>query len=95
MDNFPILKEKIKQEVDAGRVAGPFDNPPFENLHISPLGLLPKKTPGEFRIIQHLSYPEGSSMNDGIPDSLCSVHYQNIDNAVELVKKFGQGWVLS
>ena len=48
---MPILKEKIKQEVDAGRVVGPFDNPP--------LGLIPKKTLGDFRIIQHLSYPEG------------------------------------
>lgn len=95
LDNLPILKEKINREIVAGRVAGPFIAPPFKNLHISPLGLVPKKAPGDFRIIQHLSYPEGSSINDGIPDDLCSVHYQNIDNAVELVKKFGRGCLLS
>ena len=76
-------------------MAGPFDNPPFENLHVSPFCLIEKIVPAEFRIIQHLSCPEGSSINDGIHDSLCSVNYQNIDDAVERVKKFGQGCLLS
>lgn len=94
-ENLKVVKEKIQVEIEAGRVAGPFRVPPFPNMHISPLGLIPKKTSGDFRIIQHLSYPEGKSINDGIPKDLCSVQYQNIDHAVALVKKFGKGSLLS
>ena len=43
-----IVRNKILAEVDAGRVAGPFQNRPLPNLRISPLGLVPKKEPGEF-----------------------------------------------
>ena len=92
---MPILKQKIQQEVTSGRIAGPFKSPPFQNLRISPLGLVPKKAPGEFRIIQHLSSPEGNSINDSIPEELCSVHYQNINDAVKLVQEFGQGCLLA
>ena len=37
-------------------------------MQLSPLGLVEKKTPGTYRIIHHLSFPEGSSINDGIPE---------------------------
>jgi hypothetical protein len=63
--NMKTLTDKITTEVLAGRVAGHFQTPPFTNIQISPLGLVPKKCPGEFRIIHHLSYPEGSFINDG------------------------------
>ena len=33
-------------------------------LQCSPLGLVPKKQPGEYRLIHHLSYPNGASIND-------------------------------
>ena len=94
-DNLPVLKQKIQDEIDLGRVAGPFSDPPFANLQASPLGLVPKKAPGEYRIIQHLSFSEGSSINDGIPQEFCSVQYQNIDHAVALVKKLGKNCLLS
>ena len=63
--NMKTLTDKITKEVLEGRVAGPFQSPPFTNIQISPLGLVPKKCPGEFRIIHHLSYPEECSINDG------------------------------
>ena len=34
---------KIMKEVKAGRVAGPFDQIPFDNYIQSPIGLVPKK----------------------------------------------------
>ena len=61
-----VVSAKLTQEVKAGRIAGPFDTPPFENFCVSPLGVVPKKTPGEFRLIHHLSFPKGGSVNDGI-----------------------------
>jgi hypothetical protein len=62
--NMKTLTDKITKEVLAGRVAGPFQSLPFINNQISPLGLVPKKCPGEFHIIHHLSYPEGSFINN-------------------------------
>jgi hypothetical protein len=35
-----ILKQKISKEVTAGRASGPFDEPPFLNIQVSPLGKL-------------------------------------------------------
>ena len=61
-----VVSAKLIQEVKAGRIAGPFDTPPFKNFCVSPLGVVPIKTPGEFRLIHHLSFPKGTSVNDGI-----------------------------
>lgn len=95
--NPDILDEKIAIEVQAGRVGGPFrlDNLPFPNLQISPLGLVPKQKPGDYRVIHHLSFPEGSSINDGISREHSTVSYQSVDDAVALIKHYGKGALLS
>ena len=90
-----ILKNKIIAEIEAKRVVGPFDKPPFEHFQVSPLGLVPKHEAGEFRVIHHLSFPEGASVNDGIDQEHKTVHYQNIDDAITLIKKFGQGSLMA
>lgn len=51
----------------------------------------PKKAPGEYRLIHHLSYPEGSSVNDAIPEHLCSVRYMSFDSTVHMVRGCGFG----
>lgn len=70
------IDQKIQKEIIAGRVQWPFDNKPFSDLQSSPLGLVEKKEPGEFRIIHHLSYPENQSINYGIPtdESFVNTH---------------------
>ena len=90
-----ILKEKIIFELKAKRVVGPFYEPPFQDFTVSPLGLVPKKEEGEFRVIHHLSFPEGASVNDGISQEHKTVHYQNIDCAIQLIKRLGKGSLLS
>ena len=86
-----VVQRKINKEVSEGRVLGPFSEPPIRNLRISPLGIVPKKTQGEFRLIHHLSFPEGASVNDAIPSELCSVRYTSLDEAVCMVRKCGVG----
>ena len=76
-------------------MVGPFYEPPFNNFLVSPLGLVPKKEEGEYRVIHHLSFPEGSSVNDGISQEHKTVHYQNIDCAIQLIKRFSRGSFLS
>ena len=58
-----------------------------DKYRISPLGVVPKKTIGEFRMIQHLSFPYGASINDSIPQEFSSVQYANIQDAVKLITK--------
>ena len=93
--NMKTLTDKITNEVLAGRVAGPFQSPPFTNIQISPLGLVPKYCSGEFRIIHHLSYPKESSINDGIPQTLSTVNYQTIDDAINLINFYGKKCLLA
>ena len=95
MKNVQTLETALEMpeitESRANRIEGPFVSPPFQNLHISPIGLQPKKNLGEFRLIHHLSYPRGLSVNDGILPELKSVSYQSIDDAVSAIKWMGQG----
>ena len=78
-----------------GRVAGPFLSPPLINFHTSPLGLVAKKEPGSHRIIHDLSFPEGQSVNSGIPSQCTKVHYQNLDDALEIIASLGVGCLVA
>ena len=82
-----VVEAKLSKEIDAGRIAGPFQTPPFPKFRVSPLGVVPKKVPGEFRLTNHLSYPKGLSVNDGIPHEYSSVSYANIEDAIRLLRK--------
>ena len=90
-----IVDSKLAKEVLAGRVLGPFKHPPFDNFRVSPLGFVPKKQPGEYRMIHHLSFPHGGSVNDFIPSEFCSVYYASVDDAVRIIKKLGKGCTLA
>ena len=90
-----VVDQKLAKELEAHRLAGPFDSPPFPVFRVSPLGIVPKKTPGEFRLIHHLSYPMGKSVNDGISHEHSSVQYANIDHAIKKIKQSGVGSYLA
>lgn len=90
-----VLRDKIAKEVELGRIAGPYASPPFSNLRVSPLGVVPKKELGKYRLIHHLSYPKGESVNDGISKEEASVSYVSFDRAVCLVRRAGRGALLA
>ena len=82
--NKEILWEKLMTEVRENRVAGPYDSPPYDYYIQSPLGLVPKAN-GKVRMIFHLSYEfKDKSVNQCIPDHLCTVKYNDLDQAVKL-----------
>ena len=93
--NPDAVEIKIRKELEAGRLAGPFPIPPLSPFCISPLGVVPKKNPGEFRLIHHLSYPKGCSVNDGISSEYTSVSYATISDAIQQIKLAGAGCFLS
>ena len=86
-DQPNIITDKLHKEIEAGRVAGPFSAPPFDNFVVSPLGIVPKKAPNEFRLIQHLLYPHENSVNSGIPVNFSSVRYASIQDAIVFVNR--------
>ena len=87
-DNETVLMEKINTELTLKRFAGPFTRPPFPNLRTSPLCLVPKSD-GGWRMITHLSYPEGGSVNDGIDKSFTSVQYTSFDQVTNMIYTLG------
>lgn len=65
---------------------GPFDKLPLANLHLSPVGFVPKSD-GGWRMITHLSYPESGGINFFIDPELCTVQYASFDGVVGMISK--------
>lgn len=86
---FPhVIDVKLKKELELGRILGPFHIPPINPAYrISPLGVVPKKVPGEFRVIHNLSHPDGESVNDYIPKEFSTVQYATIHDAISFIKE--------
>ncbi|CAJ0966601.1 unnamed protein product [Ranitomeya imitator] len=55
--------------------------------------IVPKKEPGSFRMIHHLSYPVGQSLNDEVDKTMCSVTYSSFDGALDMLRKFGPNFL--
>ena len=87
------LLEKVHKEIQSGRIIGPFKNLPLSNLHLSPVGLVPKSD-GGWRMITHLSYPESCGVNQFIDPNLCTVQYSSFDSVVDMIAKLGKGTLL-
>ena len=82
-----VVDAKIKKELTLNRILGPYNFPPnVPGFRTSPLGVVQKKTPGEYRVIHHLSYPEGNSVNDFIPQQFSSVQYATVQDAIAFIK---------
>ena len=85
LNNPEAVDAKLQKELEAHRLAGPFQSPPLSAFWISPLGLIPKKVQGIFRLIHHLSFPTGLSVNDAISS----------DHTIQLIKSAGPGCFLA
>ena len=82
-----VIDRKLSKELVMGRILGPYTIlPAMAKFRVSPLGVVPKKAKGEFRMIHHLSYPEGESVNDFIPDEMSSVTYAKIQDATSFIQ---------
>ena len=78
-----VVTEYLLKECAAGCMAGSFPQPPFSPFHCSGLGVVPKKD-GSWRIITHLSAPDGLSINDHIDPGSVTLRYTTIDKAVKI-----------
>ena len=85
------INDNIKQELENGRITKIDSLPPA--FISSPLGAVQKKQKGAhtgWRRINDLSYPQGFSVNDGIPTEFSSLKYQTLDDAISLIAKHGR-----
>ena len=86
-----VVSGNLRKELGLGRVAGPFNSPPLPNLQCHPVGVVPKKHSSEWRMIYHLSYPEGDSINDHIPKDPYTLQYVRVDDAIHILQSLGPG----
>ena len=90
-----VIDAYLANECAEGRILGPFDERALPQLHVSRLGVVPKHTPGSWRLIVDLSSPEGLSVNDGISRELCSLSYVSVGSAAKVVAQLGRGALLA
>ena len=87
--NKTVLWQKVMNEVQLGRYAGPFMRPPFPYFIQSPIGLVPKSG-GKTRLIFHLSFRFSDmelSFNECTPKDFCSVKYKDLKYAMQACLK--------
>lgn len=95
MQHSNAVSEKLLKEVALGCMGGPFPSAPFADLVVSPLGIVPKKEHNKFRLIHHLFFPKGGSVNDSIDPEACLVSYTSFDAAVGWVHHYGKGALMA
>ena len=95
IQNPTAVDAKLSKELDAQRLVGPFSSPPFPVFRVSPLGLVPRKVEGEFRLLHHLSFPKGSSLSDGISPDHTSVSYATVEDAIWRIRTVGSSCFLA
>lgn len=83
------VRAKLLKEVGLGRFSGPHAHTHLPNLRFFPRGLVPKKPHHEFRLIHHLSYPHGNSVNDTFDPIICRVKYASFDATVDMIRSLG------
>jgi hypothetical protein len=76
------VDEYLREELQAGRIEGPFDSPEGRIKRVVPLGTVPKDG-GTRRIILNYSAPEGDAVNEQIHKLECQL--QTFDKAMLMV----------
>ena len=91
-----VVDSYIRSETQEGRMLGPLPPGHIQGLHVNRMGVIPKgHTPGRWRLITDLSYPEGNSVNDGIQAEWCSLKYTSTEVVAEAAQRLGKGALLA
>ena len=78
-----VVDEYIQNELSLGRISGPYPLSQCPEVHTSRFGVILKNhQPNKWYLIIDLSHPQGSSVNDGILQHLCSLSYVSVDDAI-------------
>ena len=98
------IDKYMKGEVEKGRMFGPVSSYSTDSseaaavvdLHINRMGMVPKgHTPGNWRPITDMSFPEGRSVNDGIDPAHCTLQYTSVERIATAAQSLGAGTLLA
>ena len=92
-----IVEQYLRDEIASNNVAGPFSLDSWsESVIVNRFGVIPKANkPGKWRLIVDLSFPHGSSVNDGISTRDASMAYSTIEDAGQIISKLGKSTLLA
>ena len=85
-----LISDKLISDLALRRVISRTHSFPFIS---SPLGLVPKAD-GSYRRIHHLSYPQGSSVNNHIPENAGAIKYIKITDIYEAILSAGRHCII-
>ena len=91
VDKSQVVQDYQDTELKEGRIIGPMDPGEYPFINTYRFGVIPKSTPGKWRLIVNMSSPEGGSANDGIPDNFCSLSYATVADAAREITSYGRG----
>ena len=84
-----VVDAFIAQQLAAGFMTGPFLPADCSGVITSNLAVVPKKTPGKWRVIVNLSRPQNASVNDFIRRELTHVAYSSVEDAALIMHTLG------
>ena len=90
-----VISDYLREETTTGRITGPFPRDQFSQVHVNRFGVIPKSTPGKWRLITDLSFPQGHSVNDGVDAESCSMRYTTVENFAVAAMECGRGALLA
>ena len=87
------IQSYLDTEIKQNAMAGPYEEAPFTQLHVSPLMTRPKPD-GTRRVIVDLLWPHCQGANSCIPDACFDgmdfeLHYPSVDHIVEQIQELG------
>lgn len=89
-----VVDKLVKSKLEKGFLTGPFEEPPFTNYRVSPIGVATGRYSKKPRLIVDLSSPhdsEQNSINSLINKEECSLSYVKIDDAIKIIQSLGKG----
>ena len=98
--NYPQdVQAYLNEEIQYNAILGPFDEPPLDDLHTSPIMTREKSNSTNRRVIIDLSFPQGRSVNAGSAKDIYlgtpfALKLPTIDHITSRVRKLGRGCMI-
>ena len=90
-----VVADYIHQQVQEGHMIGPLDPACCQGVTVNSIGVVPKSTPGKYRVIVDLSSPACSSVNDQLHREWTHVAYASVDDAALVLNALGPGALMA
>ena len=91
----PAVGKFLAQQLASGRIIGPLCPQDCPGIFTSSIAAIPKKTPGQWRVIVDLLSPVGASVNDNLRREFAHVAYSSVKNAAMMLHSLGEGALLA